>query len=192
MNMGRIFPEPQAPATSLQPHDAAAALPLVYMADFHRMAGAPLHHPIWVSNQGIRLLKLNHNNNAAALQREWRSLHVFERLASHYAPARPRLVQTDAGDIAIETGSAGPAVFDIFHTMSYLEFALCQLQTIEMLLLIGNTLELHEVHNCNVCYRGSDPDIRIVFIDTQDWSVHLHRPTEPCSDSIDEVVNQNI
>lgn len=150
---------------------------IVDLSDYVKMSDSAPHHAIWQS--GVRVLKLVPNRLG---EREFQTLHLFAALASDYAPKSPRLVVvvTDATmetsvTTGIEMGYAGRTIASIFyrdslvHSISGIEFALCHLQCIEVLLLCGNALLMQDVHEGNVCYQHRGPAIRLTLIDTGCW-----------------------
>jgi hypothetical protein len=116
-----------------------------------------------ISEDGKRVLKI-----CSSLPGELLTLQLFERLAPQYAPSNPHFV-TLRGKAALEMDFAGECIADVMYNLSESEFALCMLQSVEMLLLIGNALSIGDFHPGNVCFEHRGQAIQIRFIDTEHW-----------------------
>jgi hypothetical protein len=116
-----------------------------------------------ISADGKRVLKMS-----ARLHAELQTQRLFELLAPRYAANNTHFV-TLRGEGALEMDYAGECIGDVMFQLSENEFALCMLQSVEMLLLVGNALRIEDFHPGNVCFRNRGPSLQLRFIDTEHW-----------------------
>jgi hypothetical protein len=104
-----------------------------------------------------------------AIADESRMLDYLGRRAPDYVPVPCALIRVHDQTLGIQMPNVGPALCDVLPWMAPDEIALCILQSIHFVLLLGDRVRMEDVHHGNVCVQLAQEDIRLRFIDVAMW-----------------------
>jgi len=188
-------PNSAAAVVSMRKHGG----PLV--EGYHCFGDSIYFHIVQRSDDGLRVRKFFYSE--AELASEYYNMQMFHCLASSYSSGPPTIVRAPSPRQGIACGaiemdyvgeSMGNLFFDknsICSRITANELALCLMQSIEVILLLDNTMRMRDVNTNNICFTGRGAAIRLHFIDLEKWQTGVWVRSPKPKDE-DHVMHSNI